>query len=596
MKKFILGFLLLISLTACCTAWAQKEAALQINIVGIADPLKGKMMSLMANRSQDIPAPLTTEKIQRFAKLSPNYIRKGMQPYGYFKPQISTHLTQLRTGWVLNIDIKPGPVVKIISVDLQISGEGSNDHYFKALSRHLPIKAGQNLNVDNYQQAKDNLFSLASNRGYFSAKMLVSKIVINVNSEQASIVLHFDTGPRYRFGQTLFPPSDLNLTLLERFLRYKPGDYYDSAEIQKTQQVLAGSGYFSQSVVMPLPEQKTENLQVPVKVELTPVKPRRYTFGLGYGTDTGPRGTLGFNWIPINSYGHHINILARGSYIKTGGQTLQNNTINGSYIIPGNDPATDSYAISAGYGNISQASVNGNPNKANSFKTALSYNTVFGENWQQTLALTYLTERYQLTDTPYINANVLYPSGHWQYIRNQPAKKIINNGISASFDLAGASQAIVSKTNFVQGKAGLKALGTFDPTHTRFLFRGQVGRTQVDNLNDLPLTLQLYAGGPASIRGFKYNSIGPGKNLALASGEIQQRIYGDWYLAGFLDGGSVSDTTTPISNFNGWVAGAGGGVVVLTLIGAVELDVARPVINARGAKTWQIEFSVGAEL
>ena len=595
MKKIILGFLLLVSLMACWPVWAQTTAALQINVEGIGDPLKGKMMTLMANRSQDIPAPLTTEKIQRFVKLTPNYIRRGLQPYGYFKPQITTNLSESPTGWTLTVNINLGPVIKVVNVDLQITGQGSSDHFFRTLSANLPIKTGQNLNVDDYQKAKDNLFNLASNRGYFSAKMIESKIIINVNSEQASIVLHFDTGPRYRFGQTLFPPSDLNLKFLERFLRYQPGDYYNSADIQKTQQVLAGSGYFSQAVVMPLPEQSQDS-HVPVKIELTPVKPRRYTFGLGYGTDTGPRGTLGFNWIPINSYGHHINILARGSYINTGGQTLQNNTINGSYIIPGNDPATDSYAISAGYGNISQASVNGQPNKANSFKTALSYNTVLNDNWQQVLALTYLTERYQLTDTPFINANVLYPSGHWQYIRNQPAQKIINNGISASFDLAGASEAVISKTNFVQGKTGLKALGTLDPTHTRFLFRGQLGRTQVDDLQDLPLTLQLYAGGPASIRGFKYNSIGPGKNLALASGEIQQRVYKDWYLAAFLDSGSVSDSDIPLTNFTGWVAGAGGGVVVLTAIGAVELDVARPVINARGNKTWQLEFSVGAEL
>lgn len=591
MKKHILLFLLLILLTVVWPVWAQKQATLQIDVVGLQEPLKGKIVSLLANRSQDIPPPITEDKIKRFYRVSPDNIRRGLQPYGYFKPQLSSRLEHSGNTWTAIFDINPGPSVQVIHVDLKIDGGGANDPAFKRLADNLPIKTGQTLDVDNYEAAKDALFNLASNRGYFDAKMILNQIIINVERQQASIVLHFDTGQRYRFSTTLFPPSDLNLDFLQRFLRYQPGEYYSSAKVQKTQQVMAGSGFFSQAVVTPLPTEN-ETLQVPVKVELTPVKPRRYTFGLGYGTDTGPRGTLGFNWIPINQYGHHLNFMARGSYIDTGGQTRQNNTINASYIIPGRDPATDSYAITAGYGNIVQ-----DTGKANSFKAAVSYNTILSENWQQVLAITELQERYNLTDTPRINANVLYPSGHWQYINNRgnQRSKVINNGMSASFDIAGASQALASKTDFIQGKATFKALGTLDATHTRFLFRSQVGRTQIDDIQSLPLTLQLFAGGPTTIRGFKYNSIGPGKNLIILSGEIQQKVYGNWYAAVFADTGSVSGST-PLNDFNSgnYKVGAGAGVVVLTPIGAVELAMARPVVN--GGKTWQLEFSVGAEL
>ena len=447
----------------------------------------------------------------------------------------------------------------VIHVDLKITGEGATDKAFRRLSHQLPIKTGQTLDVDNYQAAKDALFNLAANRGYFDAKMVLNQIIINVGYHQASIVLHFDTGRRYRFGATLFPPSDLNTDLLERFLRYHPGEYYSAALVQKTQQALSGSGYFSQSVVMPMSSETTSQLEVPVKIEVTPVKPRRYTFGLGYGTDTGPRGTFGFNWIPINSYGHQVNFLARGSYIKVQGQQIQNNTVNASYIIPGKDPATDSYALTTGYGNIVQQSQDVHkPNKANSFKVAGSYNTLLNDDWQQILALTYLNERYQFTNTPFIMANVLYPNAHWQYIHNRTIQKdkVVNNGISATLDIAGASKEVLSKTTFVQGKAGLKALGTFDPTHTRFLFRSQVGRTEVKNLNNIPLTLQLFAGGPTSIRGYKYNSLGPGKNLVIVSGEIQQRVYGSWYVAAFIDAGSITDTSVPKPSFEKYVAGA----------------------------------------
>lgn len=592
MKKKFFTLLLLFLLIVYLPALAQKEPSIQINVEGIQDPLKEKMVTLLADRSQDIPSPITEVKVRIFYAQSTLSLKKGLQAYGYFQPQIQSRLEKTGNNWTLWFTINPGPPTKIAHVDLKITGAGATDSAFIKLSKNLSVKKGQILNIDHYNEAKDALFNLAANRGYFDAKMFLNQIIINTGSKEASIVLHFDTGQRYRFGPTLFPASDLNTQFLQRFLRYKPGEYYSSAKVQKTQQVMAGSGFFSQTVVTPLTHQASDHT-VPIKIELTPVKPRRYTIGLGYGTDTGPRGTLGFNWIPINSYGHHLNILARGSYLNTGSTERRNNSINASYIIPGADPANDSYAITTGYGDISQ-----DTGTANSFKTALSYNTILNEDWQQILALTYLNERYRLTDTPQITADVLYPSGHWQYIRNRSLQKnqIINNGISASFDIAGASEDILSRSSFIQGKASLKALGTFEPTHTRFLFRSQVGRTQIENLENLPLTLQLFAGGPTSIRGFKYNSLGPGRNLLIVSGEIQQRIYHNWYLAGFIDTGAVTDSDIPLTQWNSYVAGAGGGVVVLTPIGAVELDVARPVINGHSQKTWQLEFSVGAEL
>lgn len=602
MKRKYLFLSLFILLTAWLPAWPQTTTSIQIKVNGLSDDLKAKVTDALLNRSKNLPRPPTVDNIARFYQQSPVFIRSTLQPYGYFKPQIRSQIQQVGSTWILTYTINSGLPIKIINVDIKLSGQGLQDKAFLNLLKKMPIKAGQILNVDNYQEAKNMLFNLASNRGYFDAKMITNQIVINIGYRQASIILLFDTGNRYRFGPTLFPASDLRMSLLQRYLRYQEGEYYNSAKIQKTQQVLANSGYFYQTVVTPL-SSEASNQQVPIKIDLTPIKPRRYTFGLGYGTDTGPRGTFGFNWIPVNSYGDHVNVLARGSYLKSSDGIRRNNTVSTSYIMPGSDPATDSYAINAGYGDIDQVT-----GSARSIKTSFSYNTILGDDWQQVLALTYLNERYNLITPPtFSNANVVYPSGHWQYIQNRTIQKdkIINNGLSASFDVAGASEALLSSTNFLQGKSLFKALGTLEATHTRFLFRNQLGHTAIGNIQNLPLTLQLFAGGSSTIRGFKYNAIGPDKNLVIVSGEIQQRVYKDWYLAVFSDAGNLWGTEPHSSITNGFEndkehigsgikVGAGFGVVVLTPIGAVEVGVARPVAN--GGKTWQFQFSVGAEL
>lgn len=601
MKKKLLLLSLFTLLIAWASAWAQTTTSIQIKVSGLPDDLKTKVTDALLNRSKTLPRPPTTENIARFYQQSPVLIRNTLQPYGYFKPLIRSGITQSGNTWILSYNINPGLPVKIIHVDVKLTGQGLEDRAFLRLLKNMPIKSGQTLDIDKYQDAKNALFNLASNRGYFDAKMLVNQIIVNIGYRQASVILHFDTGNRYRFGPTMFSASDLRLSLLQRYLRYQEGEYYDAAKVQKTQQVLANSGYFYQSVVTPLTTETT-NGQVPIRVDLTPIKPQRYTFGLGYGTDTGPRGTFGFNWIPVNSYGDHINVLARGSYLRTGDSVRRNDTISTSFIMPGSDPAIDSYALNAGFGDINQAT-----GSARSIKTSISYNTILGDDWQEILALTYLNERYNLITPPtFSNANVVYPSGHWQYIQNRSVQKdkIINNGLSGVFDIAGAAKPLLSSTSFIQGKTTFKALGTLEATHTRFLFRNQLGHTEVDNIRDLPLTLQLFAGGSSTIRGFAYNSIGPDKNLVIVSGEIQQKIYGDWYLAGFTDAGNLWGTTdqdqSPFHGFEkhhigpGVKAGAGGGVVVLTPIGAVEVALATPIAN--GPNNVQIEFSVGAEL
>ena len=51
----------------------------------------------------------------------------------------------------------------------------------------------------------------------------------------------------------------------------------------------------------------------------------------------------------------------------------------------------------------------------------------------------------------------------------------------------------------------------------------------------LPLSLQLIAGGSDSIRGFDFQSIGPGKRKYVVSLEVQQQVVENWFVTGFGD-------------------------------------------------------------
>jgi len=73
--------------------------------------------------------------------------------------------------------------------------------------------------------------------------------------------------------------------------------------VLRTQFALDDSLYFSNLEVLPGDPDRTTHI-VRVNIHADPSRRHRYSFGAGYATDTGPRGTLGFEDRRINTRGH----------------------------------------------------------------------------------------------------------------------------------------------------------------------------------------------------------------------------------------------------------------------------------------------------
>ncbi len=102
----------------------------------------------------------------------------------------------------------------------------------------------------------------------------------------------------------------------------------------RTRERLANSDYFSTVVVTP-ELQKAQALYVPVKIHLDMQPKKQYNFGLGFGTDTGPRALVSTNFRWINPYGYRFNTYLRAS--------PSNSALVANYIIPGNNPLQPIY-------------------------------------------------------------------------------------------------------------------------------------------------------------------------------------------------------------------------------------------------------------
>ncbi len=579
MKRHLRLTILLICLAMPLAAWAR--TTLHYAVTGIDNPALKNVQSALQNLQGNLTYPLNQNSAYTFYMKAPLVIKKALQPYGYFHPTINSRIAHNRGTWIVGFHITPGRVMHISKITLLVSGDGQHDKSYQHYLHRLPLKIGDALNTDKYEKIKESLFQRASNRGYFKAKLIKSKITINFKTYTAQIFIHFNTGPRYKFGATFFSHVKLYHHFLKKFLAYKEGEYYNYKKIQTSQRNLTNSGYFLQVFISPKPKQ-AKNSIVPIHVLLVTRKPKRYTFGAGYGTDTGVRGTIGLDINRVNYHGHQFHTLLQGS--------KNNSSLVASYIIPGCNPVTDHFAITGGYGFINQDS-----GDSRAGKLSLSYTKDLG--WfLQTISLTYLDENYDIINLPKTQANLIFPSIYWHFLHVND-KHNPTSGISADIKLAGTPNALASTNGFFQARLDARALYTL-PTHTRFLLRGSAGHTIINNLNGLPLSLQLFAGGARSIRGYSYNAIGPGRNMLVGSVELQQKITGSFYLAGFIDAGNVTNSNL-FDNFN---IGVGPALAVVSPLGTIEVGAAKPIIiNAtqpltKHDKEWRFVFSMGPVL
>lgn len=546
---------------------------LKQHFTGVSEDLL-KNIEARVQANQEAAVPLSSQdELQTRKEETLIEIKNALAPYGYLQPEIKTSTKHFKNSWIINYQIFPGPLLHIDTLDFVLSGEGAQDKAFQKLILHFPIKEGDVLLSKKYQEAKSNLVDLAAQRGYFAAKM-ESKILIDLKKYRATVILHFNTGPRYTFGQVFFSSSPYCEKFLTRFLRFKYGDPYNNNKLIKLQEDLSNTNFFQQVNVSSKPEY-TQELNVPVNVDLVPRKRFQYSLGGGFGTDTGVRGLAGFQLRRLNCMGHHFEGRIQASQ--------KQNHYEASYSIPGANPATDLYRFSVA-AEEQHLSTSG---KSRTKKVEASHiSTVWG--WQQTLSLSLRDEHSVPTeDRPIVNSTILLPSINWSKVKSDNLLSP-NCGYQLNINLRGASKSLISNTDFAQALIQGKVLYSLT-NDTRLILRGQLGYTYVPDINDLPNTLQFFTGGAQTVRGYQYEDIGPGKTLLIGSIEFQQRIRGNLYAAVFMDAGNVSN-----SLFNDLNKSVGVGLVWRSPIGAIAITLAQALDKPGQPRL--VQFSMGPEL
>lgn len=567
----------------CALLWQATScaaASLSVTVTGINDKLYTNVMARLKIGLQQKNSDISPQEIRRLHKLAPKEIAQALAPYGYYSVTVDSALADTAEGWQASYTVDPGKQVVVEVVDIEVQGEGRNQDELRDPAAAFPLQPGDALQDSLYESGKKTLLDQAMGLGYIQARFSEHSVLVQRADNTAEIRLHLDTEPLYHFGTTTSSQEVITSKMLQRFIAYQPGDIYSLTRLNQLQSDLYATGYFSEVLVEPELSSAQDD-QIPITVTLLPAKVNRYSLGIGYGTDTGVRGNLGWKNRLVNHFGHKASLTMQ--------QSEKGSRANADYNIPVFDPRYDVLGVEGRY---LDETWDDTWTRLISLGVAVNHNRP--EN-QYGIGLEARHEKYTVGVTSG-SADLLMPSAYWNLIF---ARDRVNtqNGIRLTGSIKGADDTLFSSTSFLQFRLSGKSIISLTE-NWRILGRGAFGATTMESINELPPSLRFYAGGDQSVRGYGYKKLGPedssgvvvgGRYLMEASIELERKITPMWSVAAFYDAGNAFDDIDVDLKH-----GAGVGVRMTLPFGQVRLDVASAL--SEEDKPWRVHFSVGADL
>ena len=565
-------------------------APVTVIVRGVDGDLHKNILASLSIAQQKEDAQLTAGQLRRLHQKAPEQIAKALMPFGYYVAEVNNNkghglLEKHGQGWQAVYEVDAGPPVHVDSLSIEISGPGKEHEALKNLQASFPLQPGSQLNDADYEKGKKSILAKAFTAGYIRARFSESRVEVRAKEGKAAILLRLDTGPLHVFGETFSTNYVLKPELLQRYVPYQPGEVYSLTALNRLQSDLYATGYFSQVTVEPkLPAAEAAQEQVPVELHLSPAPKNRYSFGLGYGTDTGARGNVGWKNRMINSLGHkpsfNVQLAEKGSK-AAGGYEIP---------LPLLDLRYDTLSFDTLY---SEESWENTEISQYTLGATLKHNA---PKYQFGAGLEYLHEAYIVGGSEEDSTWLLMPNAFLTLIF---AENRVNteHGIRLGGSVRAAQAPYLGSTSFVQFRVGGKAI--FSPFENwRLIGRGSFGATMMDSINELPPSLRFYAGGDQSVRGYAYKSLGPqddsgrvvgGQYLTEGSIELERKLSPLWSAAVFYDLGNAYDNIDARLQ-----QGLGIGGRMSLPFGQIRLDLADPV--SEGGFSVRLHITLGADL
>lgn len=567
---FFITLLLVIPLSASAAG------RLDVQVTPEQDDLK---KNIQAYLSQLVEGDATS--LNALKRTVEQQTRLASEALGYYQTNIIVRVTE-EAEPKLQVLVQSGDPVRLRNVTIKVEGEAAGLPAF-ALPDDKRLKVGARLDHSAYDDVKSLLQNQALRFGFFAAHFTQHELLIDPQVGAADITLLFDSGPRYRFGTVHFSENaKIDTKLLENLQPFKPGTPYNSALVAKFSQNLQSTGYF-QEVRVDAVGTVDGPLDIPVEVNLEPIKPRTLSLGAGFSTDVGPRGRIGWERHRVNTRGHKLGFDSEIS------QPRQN--VSTWYQIPLEAALTDYVRFSTGYQREELVDAD-----SRLINLGVQWHARLPSEWLRVVSLRWEQERYDFGSGAKSGRSSFLMPGIGYSILRSDSPLDPSEGYRLQWDVRGAKQGILADADVMHVTALSRGLLTFADKH-RLLGRAQIGAIGTNNYDKVPPSLRFFAGGDQSVRGYGYETLSPrdrrgnrvgGRYMFAGSVEYQYSFAERWRAATFIDQGNAFNSLS-----DSMKTGVGVGIRWVSPVGPIRLDLAQALNDKKG---WRIHFSMGPEL
>lgn len=547
-------------------------------------------------------APATFDTAQGRARLF-SRVEQALQALGYYGASIefrrrgeaAAKLGERLRGETspddVLIEVEPGERSRLRTVELSIQGEAASDPAFDRLLAESAPGPGDPLHHGNYSAFKRRLLSLGQARGYLDGRLLRNELRVDVAAQAADILIEYDSGKRYAFGEIRFDESLISPAVVAGVAPFAAGDAYEQAQLQQFRSRLQATGYFSSVVIQPQLEE-VQGRTVPVQLDLLAAPRHSIELGVGYSTDLEERLSATWRSPRLNRWGHSQQTRLQYSPVNPSGQVI--------YRIPLGDGLSRNLQLRAGLENNEYGDV-----RSTVRDTGLLYERG-RETWVRSLSLRSLRESWRVVGENQ-GSDYLLLGGSLAHRSRRGSVVDPQSGLTQFYSVDAGSASLGSDSDIWRLYAQLRGVRRLTAQY-RIAGRIELGALLGNELPAaaLPPSLAFFSGGDQTIRGFGYQAIGSditvrrgsqrrenftvgGTRLLVGSVELQRYLSDDWRVALFVDAGDAFEENRFELN-----TGIGVGLHYMSPIGALRLELA----NGRNetGDQWRMHINIGAEL
>jgi translocation and assembly module TamA len=609
---------LLIAVTAFCSlarAADPQPYRIEIGSVGNGE-IDATLKATSDLQSLRKTAPVGPFGLIARARSDVDRLKTALESFGYYQsgvvikingimvnnPGLADVLNALPKGTeaevAINVTLGPLYHLRRIEIDGDLPDEVRNT---------LGLSAGQPAIASEVLAGGSRMLTALQDRGYAFATIDPPVAYEAADAPALDIQYKVVMGPKVNIGAIQFEGlRRVHESLLRARLMLRTGAPYSAAAIERARRNLLELGVFNQ-VSLNLGTAADDSGGVPVTFKVHERLRHAISVSGAYSSDLG--GSGGVTWTDRNVFGNAEQLTLKASVINLGGGSATTGIgydTSAQFLMRDFGRRDQSLQFSVG---ALKQSLQAYDQTARTTGVTLSRKissawsaSIGGATTNEQVLQNLKNYNYTLFAVP---LTVAFDSTRLASPLEDPRR-----GVRASLGVTPTLALGRPNAKFIISQAKLAAY--FDLDHLLPIDRGRsvlagrvlAGRAQGAGETSLPPDQRFYAGGSGTIRGYRYQSVGPvftqgpaaglpigGTAISAGSFELRQRFGGNFGAAFFVDAGQVSAGGKAVGD--GFRVGAGAGVRYFTPIGPIRLDIAVPTPRRHGDDAFEIYIGLG---